>query len=444
MIIPLFHEISREIEGGSYELYAEVLRRTAVEIAKRDRLAARALALGLPARLRRSAGRRSRRPTPQLKKFRKKYQTGLISNIDDKLLGQTRRHIPGDFDLVVTAQQVRSYKPDPAHFKEFERRIGGKKGWVHIACEPLPRRRAVREAEGAGDLGQPHKEELEPGQKKPTGRGQDPARGREAARPLRRPRARRRPAPRRPRRDSAAIWQTDLHRRPRAATSRFVIDSPVLPEELEALPALLEQAGCGVLRAAGHARRLGPPPRAPAPSRTRRSASPRRPRARLTRRARRRRSASCAPSTSEHYVERRGRCRSARSRRCRCRAGSTSATQRARAASRRRATPPTAWRSGSPWAARAGLRRLPLAGRDPDGPRRTRAALPSRRSSACARSSSGRVRRPRPRRRAGRRPRAGDPPRGRRLPGGLHGLPLARRDAEQRRIDAANRERLGA
>src|SRR5665213_3750154 len=34
-VIPLFHEISREIQGGSYELYAEVLRRTAVEIAKR-------------------------------------------------------------------------------------------------------------------------------------------------------------------------------------------------------------------------------------------------------------------------------------------------------------------------------------------------------------------------------------------------------------------------
>src|SRR3954463_16823983 len=34
-VIRHFHEISREIEGGSYELYAEVLRRTAVEIAKR-------------------------------------------------------------------------------------------------------------------------------------------------------------------------------------------------------------------------------------------------------------------------------------------------------------------------------------------------------------------------------------------------------------------------
>src|SRR5229473_1757857 len=64
--------------------------------------------------------------------FAKKFNIGLVSNIDDKLLGQTRRHFRTDFDLVVTAQQVRSYKPDPAHFKEAARRIGGKKGWVHV------------------------------------------------------------------------------------------------------------------------------------------------------------------------------------------------------------------------------------------------------------------------------------------------------------------------
>src|SRR3954465_4631613 len=34
-VIALFHEVSREVESGSYELYAEVLRRTALEIAKR-------------------------------------------------------------------------------------------------------------------------------------------------------------------------------------------------------------------------------------------------------------------------------------------------------------------------------------------------------------------------------------------------------------------------
>src|ERR1700716_2397630 len=34
-LIALFHEIQQQIEAGSYELYAEVLRRTAVQIAKK-------------------------------------------------------------------------------------------------------------------------------------------------------------------------------------------------------------------------------------------------------------------------------------------------------------------------------------------------------------------------------------------------------------------------
>jgi 2-haloacid dehalogenase/putative hydrolase of the HAD superfamily len=128
----MFHEISREVESGSYELYAEVLRRTAVEMASAwgGRSSPRGPA-SCPTAC--TAGRPSARPTRTLVRFIKKFQTGLISNIDDKLLGQTRRHINQDYELVVTAQQVRSYKPDPAHFKEFARRIGGKKGWVHVA-----------------------------------------------------------------------------------------------------------------------------------------------------------------------------------------------------------------------------------------------------------------------------------------------------------------------
>ena len=131
-LVDMFHEISRDVEGGSYELYAEVLRRTVIEIAKRLEWPLEPSRAGfLPESVQRWPA--FRETNPQLKKFVKKFQTGLISNVDDKLLGQTRRHIPHDFDLVVTAQQVRSYKPDPAHFKEFARRIGGKKGWVHVA-----------------------------------------------------------------------------------------------------------------------------------------------------------------------------------------------------------------------------------------------------------------------------------------------------------------------
>ena len=165
-LLKQFFEVQRQIMAGSYELYAEVLRRTAVQIAKN---------LGWPLEPSRSGFLPDsvqrwlpfKETNPVLNKIAKKYKTGLISNIDDKLLGQTRRHIPTDFDLVVTAQQVRSYKPDPAHFTECERRIGGKRGWVHVGSsyyydvEPCVKKKVpviwVNRA----------KEQLEPGQKKP-------------------------------------------------------------------------------------------------------------------------------------------------------------------------------------------------------------------------------------------------------------------------------------
>src|ERR1700760_2366652 len=132
VLIPLFHEISQEIEGGSYELYAEVLRRTAIEIAKRLEWELEPSRSGfLPASVQR--WKPLKETNTQLQKLAKKYKLGLLSNIDDKLLGQTRRHIPTDFDLVVTAQQVRSYKPEPRHFTKGARRVGGKGGWVHVA-----------------------------------------------------------------------------------------------------------------------------------------------------------------------------------------------------------------------------------------------------------------------------------------------------------------------
>jgi 2-haloacid dehalogenase len=131
-VLPLFLSIQHEIQGGSYELYAEVLRRTAVRSAREMGWDLEPSRSGfLPDSVPRWPP--FRETNAQLERFGKKFDVGILSNIDDKLLGATRRHFRVDFDLVVTAQQVRSYKPDPAHFKECQRRIGGKKGWVHIA-----------------------------------------------------------------------------------------------------------------------------------------------------------------------------------------------------------------------------------------------------------------------------------------------------------------------
>ena len=59
---------------------------------------------------------------------------GILSNIDDDLLAGTREHFTVDFDLLVTAQQVRSYKPEPAHFDRALEVVGGHPhGILHIA-----------------------------------------------------------------------------------------------------------------------------------------------------------------------------------------------------------------------------------------------------------------------------------------------------------------------
>jgi len=57
---------------------------------------------------------------------------GILSNVDDDLLAATRRHFTVDFDLVITAQQVRSYKPGHAHFLAAREAIGAAH-WLHAA-----------------------------------------------------------------------------------------------------------------------------------------------------------------------------------------------------------------------------------------------------------------------------------------------------------------------
>jgi 2-haloacid dehalogenase len=130
-LLELFFPIEEQIMAGSYELYAEVLRRTAVRVAKElgwqlEPSRAQFLPDCVP------RWQPFREANAAMDRLKSKFEIGIVSNVDDKLLGLSRRHLRTELDLVVTAQQVRSYKPDPAHFKETARRIGGKKGWVHI------------------------------------------------------------------------------------------------------------------------------------------------------------------------------------------------------------------------------------------------------------------------------------------------------------------------
>jgi 2-haloacid dehalogenase len=62
------------------------------------------------------------------------WKLAILSNVDRDLIAGTARHLPVPFDLVVTAEEVGSYKPAPGHLRRFNRLTGvGPARWVHVA-----------------------------------------------------------------------------------------------------------------------------------------------------------------------------------------------------------------------------------------------------------------------------------------------------------------------
>jgi len=121
-----------EVQAAHYRTYREVLTVTAMEAAA---------ALGWTVSRERAAFLAD--SLPRWKPFpdtnaalerlsRAGYELGILSNVDDDLLAGTRRHFTVSFPLLVTAQQVRSYKPAPGHFTTARERIGGRR-WLHAA-----------------------------------------------------------------------------------------------------------------------------------------------------------------------------------------------------------------------------------------------------------------------------------------------------------------------
>ena len=59
----------------------------------------------------------------------------VLTNCDEDLFAETERAFRERFDLVVTAERVRDYKPSPTHFRYLLRSTGVAPGdWVHVAC----------------------------------------------------------------------------------------------------------------------------------------------------------------------------------------------------------------------------------------------------------------------------------------------------------------------
>lgn len=70
---------------------------------------------------------------PALERLATRYTLGILSNVDNDLLNGTLKHLAVPFPLIVTAEKVKSYKPEHGHFEEARRIIGNDRIWLHAA-----------------------------------------------------------------------------------------------------------------------------------------------------------------------------------------------------------------------------------------------------------------------------------------------------------------------
>ena len=131
-IIEAYHEVEPEVEAGPYRPYREVLGDTALGVARRlgweiagdqVRFLAESLVSWPP----------FDDTNPTLLRLREHgFRLGILSNVDEDLLQGTLSHFQVEFDLLVTAEQVESYKPAQRHFLR-AREVIGRSRWLHAA-----------------------------------------------------------------------------------------------------------------------------------------------------------------------------------------------------------------------------------------------------------------------------------------------------------------------
>ena len=127
-ILGLYHKYEPQ-EEFSYKRYREILNRVSARIC-------RDVGYKPPDEefLSKSLGRW--RPfadtNAALERLARNFKLGILSNVDQDLLTETRRHFTVPFQLIITADQVASYKPEPRHFQEARKSIKDAK-WIHAA-----------------------------------------------------------------------------------------------------------------------------------------------------------------------------------------------------------------------------------------------------------------------------------------------------------------------
>ena len=127
-----YTQVEAVVEAEPYHSYREVLAATVERLAQRLDLElppgrARLLAESLP----------EWRPFPDtnaaLRRLKERYRLGVLSNIDRDLFVGTARHFDVEFDFVVTAEDVQSYKPGHGHFRKLLEDHAEPKTVLHVA-----------------------------------------------------------------------------------------------------------------------------------------------------------------------------------------------------------------------------------------------------------------------------------------------------------------------
>lgn len=122
-LLEAYGEAEAEIESGPYLRYRTVLSESVQAMGRK-------LGVNVTAREgdRFAESLRLWEPFPDtvggLRALARDYRLGIISNVDDDLFATTEKKLGVQFELVVTAQQVQSYKPSLRNFQEALRRSG--------------------------------------------------------------------------------------------------------------------------------------------------------------------------------------------------------------------------------------------------------------------------------------------------------------------------------
>jgi 2-haloacid dehalogenase len=62
------------------------------------------------------------------------WKLAALTNCDNDLFNRTQKTLPVPLDMVVTAEEVRAYKPALNHFRRFDELTKGRVRWIHVAC----------------------------------------------------------------------------------------------------------------------------------------------------------------------------------------------------------------------------------------------------------------------------------------------------------------------